>query len=244
MPKDSFYYRDGDVELGPYQKAGIASLVARGLVNGRTLVRTDEDPNWSPAELIFPDLFAVAPVGPAGAWSDTEPHPWRRFIARRLDTVLVGFGTLLLIGVGAEAFAADAAAGSERVTGLLLGLLFEPLAIPGNALLIGLTGSSIGKFAFGVRVLRDGAPMGVWRALRRELAVWLRGLGLGIPIITLITLVVSMNRLQANRIASWDKAQNLTVLHRPESAASTVVMWIIALLLIFVLTDLALAGGT
>lgn len=177
---------------------------------------------------------APAPTG----WTDTRPHPWRRLFARRLDSLVMGLLTFAALGLGAHALAADPdpAAVPEGLgqAVVLLSLLLEPVAIPSTALLIGLTGGSLGKWIFGVRVLRAGKPMGFWRALRRELAIWLRGMGLGIPLVSLVTQIVAKSKLEKDGATSWDRAQDLTVTHRPESLAASIGMWITVAILFLV----------
>jgi len=51
-------------------------------------------------------------------------------------------------------------------------------------------------------------------ALKRSLVVWLRGLGLALPIISLITLIVAYNTLKNDGQTSWDRDFNISVLHR------------------------------
>jgi hypothetical protein len=106
------------------------------------------------------------------------------------------------------------------------------IVIPFNALTIGLTGLSLGKWIFGIRVTRDGAPMGPLRALRREFAVFFKGLGLGVPLVSLFTLVGSYSALSDKRITPWDKAQKLGVNHRPESLGASIGMGAAVVLLV------------
>jgi hypothetical protein len=90
------------------------------------------------------------------------------------------------------------------------------LAIPFNALLIGLTGGSLGKWLFGVKVLDRNQPIGFGPALFRAGSVWLNGLGLGIPIISLFTLIASFRTLQKAGATSWDQSEGYTVAYRPK----------------------------
>lgn len=116
------------------------------------------------------------------------------------------------------------------------------LAIPGNAIMIGATGLSLGKWIFGVRVLRDGEPIGVAAALRREIAIWFRGLAFGIPLVSLFTLISSYNYLTTHRTTSWDKAQGFVVVHRAESSKATVGMVLGVVLLGVIVMMLRMAG--
>jgi RDD family protein len=91
------------------------------------------------------------------------------------------------------------------------------MAIPLNAALIGFTGSSLGKWLFGVRVdSQDGRPIGFGKALLRELSVWVQGMGLGIPVVNVITFWLSYSRLEKNGATPWDEQGHHVVLYRPQ----------------------------
>lgn len=229
MPDDSWFYRDGDQDLGPVKSGEFASLVRNGLASAATPVRRDGGSEWSPLGEALPELF-LAPSGQEGGWRDVSPHPWRRYFARTLDTQIVGGVTWALVSIVFYAVAPEQAERFFRVFSIPGGQFLDAfltmvVSIPGNALMIGLTGLSIGKWLFGVRVLRDGAPIGFWRALRREIAVWFRGWGLGLPLVSLLCTLSSRAYLEDHRITTWDKAQKLTVTHRSESRWATAMMW-------------------
>ena len=52
------------------------------------------------------------------------------------------------------------------------------------------------------------------RALRRSVNVWVRGLGLGIPIVSLFTLITAHERLTDEGMTSWDEKGDFRILHR------------------------------
>jgi len=72
---------------------------------------------------------------------------------------------------------------------LLFAMLCVPAAMLLDASLYGLAGNTPGKALLGLRVTTlDGGRLS-WRAyLRRDLAVWARGLGCGIPFVNLVTM--------------------------------------------------------
>ena len=75
----------------------------------------------------------------------------------------------------------------------------------------------------GVRVVDAGdKPIGVLRALWREVLVWVNGLGLGIPFVMIVTLVMAYRRLDGDAITSWDDRMDLVVIHRPRGKMQTV----------------------
>ena len=158
-------------------------------------------------------------------WTDTSPHPWRRYFARMLDTLANGciviFVVAMILAIAHyptyEKFQAalDNKFGATIVTSLA--------AMSLNALLIGLTGGSLGKWLFGVRVLRiDGSTIGFKAALKREVLVWVRGMGVGFPIVSLFTLVTAFNTLRKAGRSSWDSEMALKVVHRPNGAGQVI----------------------
>ena len=155
-------------------------------------------------------------------WKELPVSPWRRYFARMLDTTLngavgftiLGFGFYAFAPLSAEAFFESAAA--NRIVDVFLTTL---IAVPINAILIGLTGSTLGKVLFGVKVVdKQLKPIGLMKSFVRELRVWTSGMGLGIPLINLIMLVTSFNHLQKTGVTFWDSRGGLIVLHRPVAA--------------------------
>lgn len=113
------------------------------------------------------------------------------------------------------------------------------LATIPNALFIGFTGSSLGKWIFGIRaVTLDGAPMGFKTALWRELQVFVRGWGLGIPLVVFITTLIARATLKAEGSTSWDRELQIQIFQRPASPKQAalgvfgVVVWMVIYVLI------------
>lgn len=99
------------------------------------------------------------------------------------------------------------------------------ISVPISAAFVGTAGLSPGKWIFGVRITRDGQPLGFGAAFNREVSIWIRGLGLGVPIVSLVTLSNSFNRLKDKGSTQWDEAGAYVVTHRPESSGWSVAMW-------------------
>jgi hypothetical protein len=230
MSDTTWTYQDGEGDShGPVSLARLVELVRQGLLGELSRVKAGDESDWSVLRDRLPELFAAAPAAVRkGAWRDTRPHPWRRYFARMLDMVIVGLLTWQVIEVALALIAPDVEASLLAVLRQPYGMFLDAMAtcavvIPGNALMIGLTGLSIGKWVFGVKVTnRAGKPIGVGRALARELRVWMIGLGFGIPFITLITLLISIQHLGGARSTPWDKAQRNLVVHRAEGWGQTV----------------------
>jgi len=224
----AWYYGDGALEAGPVDDAALADLVRTGAITGQSRLRAEAAAEWGLAADVFPDLFAA----PARGWTETKPHPWRRYAARFVDNMIVGGVTWFMIGLVfglvapgvIEAFTAQLAGPYGN---LLNGMMTLAVALPGNALITGLTGLSIGKWIFGVRVLRNGRPIGFPAAISREFEVWWRGLAGGVPLVSLGTLWHQFDRLSIKTPSTpWDMRQGNVVTYRPETLASKVWMWV------------------
>lgn len=148
-------------------------------------------------------------------------HPWRRYFARTFDNLVIGSLIWVCLGALSLLFPPEPTdrffAFFEHPVGRLFdGMLTLVLMIPASALLIGLTGSSPGKWIFGVRVTdASGRPIGLGRAIVREATVWLRGLGAGIPIVALFALWSSKEDLESKGRTAWDGA-DVVVTHRKD----------------------------
>ncbi|HVI57915.1 MAG TPA: RDD family protein [Luteimonas sp.] len=153
-------------------------------------------------------------------WQSTAPAPWRRYFGRMLDIVLFGAPVWMAIGfvVGYlspalhdRLFGAGGIVGNLVVSTVLTCMVTAPVL----ALLVGLSGTSPGKWIFGTRITGpDGRPIGFRDALARECNVLVSGLALGIPFISLFTLVASKSRLSGDGVTGWDERKPWLVTHR------------------------------
>jgi len=62
-----------------------------------------------------------------------------------------------------------------------------------------------------------GKKIGITKGIQRDLAVFLRGLGLGIPLISMVTMYVAYSKLNKANSTTWDSENNYKVWHRPSS---------------------------
>jgi hypothetical protein len=82
--------------------------------------------------------------------------------------------------------------------------------LPLEAIALGLFGRTPGKALLGLEVRRrDGGRPGLLTGVRRAREVFVRGLGLGIPLVNLIAIVASGARLINKGATSWDERLGL-----------------------------------
>lgn len=186
-------------------------------------------------EMTAEDIEAAAEGEPAVAGSHAEgAHPWRRYFARMLDNMVNTF-TFFIVLMVALAFTRPELFNAlvtwlesiHRIADLMLTIFIGTVV---NAVLLAATGSTLGKWIFGIRVREaDGRRIGFARAIEREARVWMRGLAFGIPIVSLFTLVRAYNQVNDFKQTAWDKDMQLVVTHRPPSVGQHI-LWTLAVL--------------
>ena len=185
------------------------------------------------------------PLNHPRQWVDAGPHPWRRYFARFLDNVFWGVLLLFLLGFGvaviSEPMAEQLAALLYGPAGQLIGFALMIVLITfANAVMIGLTGGNLGKWLFGVCILDESdRPIGIVRSFKREGRVLFHGLGLGIPIVTLVTMIIAYQRLKQDGATSWDQALAVKVVQRRNGFAQFAGA-VLGVILLIAITGLAL----
>ena len=134
----------------------------------------------------------------------SQVRPNVRFWARCIDMV---FFALLLVLVCATF-------NLEVTSGALLGFLMLLAWVPIEAGFLAAFGATPGKWLLRTHVRRAvWPPMSYGEALSRSFRVWAKGIGCGIPIVTLFTHLAAFSRLKREGITSWDQRLGLVVVH-------------------------------
>lgn len=193
-----------------------------------------------------------APVGRSafgsapGKWQDQSPHPVRRWIARQFDAlVTLGLAlTLLCVPLAIwqrEALVAPLAAfGAVLVLGPIRGLFAAVL----NAAFLRWLSTTPGKWLCGVRIVRtDGSALTYGVVLKRELAAYVLGCGLYLPLIGQGAMIYQFLRLCDEGSTSWDATRGLIARQRPNSLAQAILAGTAAILFAAVLLAGALIAA-
>jgi len=136
-----------------------------------------------------------------------QVRPWIRFWARSFDL----YSWALLIAI-VSAFAFPAVL---EIRDAILGLLIAFTYMFVEPLLLSTWGTTPGKALLRIRLRKaDGRKPGYGAALERSFYVWTRGIGLGVPLIGLITQLLAYNRLKDKGVTSWDQACDFRVAHQ------------------------------
>jgi len=222
-----WYYNDSGQQRGPHSEEEIRSLLESRRIHPDTLVWTEGMPDWQAASAIDrlrkttptlggPEISPYAPPTsePDAAidWSGYEPsgpqtRPWVRYWARTFDFLLY----CLFLGVTVVAIWPEVGEMNDTLFGiiLLLGYNFVEPA------LLATVGTTPFKALLRVRVRNnDGTKPSYLQGLRRTFSIWVRGQGLGIPLIALITGITSYSRLSNDGVTWWDREGGFTVTHQ------------------------------
>ncbi|WP_162435590.1 RDD family protein [Pseudoxanthomonas koreensis] len=273
--QDWYVRRGDDVVDGPYGFEHLKELQREGRLGPEGLVRAGTRGDWLPLSSVLSSAvpadrrgtdwaslrFREAPAVPSmprlpvedDGWQQIDPAPWRRFFGRTFDIALFALsGGAILASLTAAYFpGAYETVFAERKGAILGGLVstavFYAWIVLGSALLLGLTGTTPGKWLFGTRIThRDGRPIGVWAALRRELSVLVTGQGLGLPVVALVANVFAYITLKAEGVSSWDAMERWVVTHRswgPVQVALAAAAVVAPVLLVMVLGRLLEAAA-
>ena len=135
-------------------------------------------------------------------------RPWARFLARIIDLYVFGAVVTALIDYSNTGLLGSPAA---QKIGSLLALVGWMLIEA--RLLMGL-GTTPGKLLLSVRLRRrDGGPITSHDALLRSLRLWWRGLGAGLPMVSLVTAGYAYRQLRERGETSWDRDGDWVVEH-------------------------------
>lgn len=267
MNTNIFFYRDGNQSVGPFSLEKLRELHRKGVVDAKTLVRSDGSDAWFEIEKI---LFATKIEPEIGAiieplesrnqefsgttaqqnlshsvdasdtvetaygnthnarsidsfqntdnWDLFQIAPWRRYFARLFDITLLGFITWMLIGYTWYSLAplqADSLFSNlNPIVDIILTTLLGCLV---SGIVLGGFGTTLGKAIFGIRIRTiRGQRLSISDAIARDMSVYFRGLGLGIPIVSLVTMISAYSKLKKNQQMSWDEGL-FTVYYRKSS---------------------------
>ena len=147
--------------------------------------------------------------------SGPQIRPWVRYFARTMDYLLFIICVFFVLYVISEELGDTIAMLPELILVFIISLTF----IPVEAFLLSNWGYTPFKALFNIRVRNaDGSKLDFGQAATRSLKVFYKGEGCGIPLINLVTLIMSYNRLKKQAATAWDSEGNFRVEHKELSA--------------------------
>ena len=112
---------------------------------------------------------------------------------------------------------------------VLMWVFVEPLCLS-------VFGTTPGKWLLRIRLVCNGnQELSYGRALKRSVMVWWRGLGAGVPLINLITLIVAFSKLKHQGQTSWDADGDFTVTHTNIGVGRTVLVFVLMFFYFFLI---------
>jgi uncharacterized RDD family membrane protein YckC len=149
----------------------------------------------------------VAPI-PANAFipCGNQKRPWVRLAARYID--LLTFATLVG-GVAGVAYAP-----MLEINNVLFSMITLLVYVFVEPCMLSSWGTTPGKAMLNIHLRKtDGTKPAYAEALSRSFNVWVRGLGLGIPVVSLATCITSYKTLMREGETSWDKDGGFRIAH-------------------------------
>ena len=209
-----WYYKLGPEEKGPVSQEELAGMVHRKEIGPKTLVRGGAVKEWTPIDeledLKEPLLDVRSEEGKVALEEAREVEeapkvrPWVRFVGRMFDYCWFGIVlTFVLEMVGLS------------LTANPFGILLIPfLWVFAEAMFLSTWGETPGKWLTQTSVrCANGQKLSFRDAIYRSFSVWWIGMGAGIFIVSLVTMIVACVKLSNNRITTWDKSGKFAVRH-------------------------------
>lgn len=150
---------------------------------------------------------------------------WRRFFARLLEILLVfGVCEILL---------------RRKLSGWQLMVVLQLLFLAYEWIIITGTGTSIGKYCFGLNIETDsGEPLSAGRILRRVIGVWVLGRALNIPVLSEAAAVIWYFRVVGGRTVPWDQwAQTKIGVRRMRALPLATLVVLVTVVMVIIAAD-------
>ncbi len=219
------YIRNGE-QIGPVSEPEMLYLFREGFLNGDTFVWTKNMERWEKARkfpeftevIIVPPPIPISPLtsetidfGKArpitGDNAGPKARPWIRYLARSIDMTIFGILFAIVLSIMSPDFLEKGPGFVFSFLSMLIWVFIEPLILT-------IFGNTFGKALLKTRIgMADGSKITYETALKRSFSLWIKGMGLGIPIVTIICNAVSLGFVNDNKVAKWDKEFGFVVTH-------------------------------
>lgn len=233
MAEKYWYYVKNDKQEGPIPESKMQEMFDTGHLGSETLVWSESVKEWTPASKVESFRVKIIPSPPplprkpppipsfekakrVEEETVLKVRPWVRFWARYFDYILFSLVIGLVFG-----FVAPSLLDAPNI---FIGMLIFFIWVFVEACLLSAWGTTPGKWLLKTTV-RDstGKKLPFSKALNRSFSVWLRGLGIGFPIVSLITLIVAHEKLTKKGVTTWDWEGGFVVSHKKIGTIRTMV---------------------
>jgi hypothetical protein len=136
--------------------------------------------------------------------------PWSRYFARSFDLTITSYIAGFGVGCGLVYVSPDMYRALISQQAQVQSLILLPVAMILNGIVAGLFGTTLGKWIMALRFTYLNGRLGVRGQIGRELGgVWVKGMGFGIPIVSLFTAMSQYRRVTQGLPASYDEGSVL-----------------------------------
>jgi uncharacterized RDD family membrane protein YckC len=143
---------------------------------------------------------------------DVATKPWARYIARFIDIALFSFIFVLILSNIAPEFIVLYFFNLNDTFSTII-ILFVWIIV--ESIFLSTFGATFGKWLLKINLSKksNNKKLSFMESLNRSIKVWLKGLGAGLPIVTLFTQITAYNTLTSKGETSWDKEGNILITH-------------------------------
>ena len=220
MGEKKWHYFSANKRVGPVSSETIQEMLDAGALDLNTQVWTQGFESWENITTV--DQFHVhhpsnVPPPPetvkalserieVSEISGPQIRPWVRYWARMMDLFLFS----LLLGIVLGIIYPPAL----EIHYILFTVIILFVYVFVEAIMLSSWGTTPGKALLRVTLRKStGGKPTYLEALSRSFSVWFTGWGLGIPVVSLVTLYKAYKRLTKSGITTWDQGGNFKVSH-------------------------------
>lgn len=221
--------------MGPLSHYELRELLVHEEINENTPICSDTDPVWQPISDV--EVFKVTGLDEPPTVEDSEeeepldsekPRPWVRFWVRMVDYLLFA----VIIGAILGIFKLPSLSPRQPYLGMIMIFLWAFV----ETFLLATWGTTPGKWLLRIKIRTvDGKKPALFDSLSRSLSVWFLGVGAGVPVLSIITMIVACVKLSNNKITTWDRKNSLHIEHKKVGLLRTVVVILFFLVVFFLM---------
>ena len=137
-----------------------------------------------------------------------EVRPWLRYLARYIDIAVYGIILMMMVAISAVilGFLGTNVSFLSTVPQLVFTVLYVIFLILIESMVFSHWQTTLGKKFLKIKINKlDESKIAYSDALKRTVQVWFKGLGFGIPLISLFTQINAYGNLTDKGITSWDR---------------------------------------
>jgi uncharacterized RDD family membrane protein YckC len=220
----AWWYIIKDKKTGPVEIEALKKLFQTGVIGEKTMLWREGMETWEPldnVEELSSMRALIPPPLPSKTKISEQDYPlanrWSRFFARIFDiwwiSLLFTFVTAFILSKYSAGFVRFI---NSPGSGQVVQILSLPVVLVIDAMLYKAMGNTPGKALLGITVkTSEGKSLSFTQYLGRNFSMWVRGFGLGIPLVNLFTMGAQSGRLGKGLPASYDESPVFFVRAKP-----------------------------